>query len=152
LIGPAITWDTPSYLADCQSLVKDILFHREGMRGSSHPEHAVRAYAVWLFSQTDVYHELTGCGPGTRRLADVDEHLEKLLPRPMLPPEKQELVVDTEPAPSPAPPPSPRPAQIPNPVEQPVSIRVQMGKALQEIKTKLSALAKPVPASSDGPF
>lgn len=54
---------------------------RRGRRslGDSHPETAVRIYAMWLFSETDVYRELTGLGPATRSLADVDRTLARLV-------------------------------------------------------------------------
>jgi hypothetical protein len=47
--------------------------------GDSHPEQAIRVYALWLFSESDVYRELTGLGPGTRPIADVDRTLGRLV-------------------------------------------------------------------------
>ncbi|MFT5585253.1 MAG: RecA/RadA recombinase [Cognaticolwellia sp.] len=67
-----LQWDTKAYLAQSKALIEMTLAAGESARGSSHPEHGVRAWAVWLFSETALYKELTGQGPGTREMADID--------------------------------------------------------------------------------
>jgi len=74
----ALVWDTASYLAQCVELVEVVL--EDGrMRLATHPEHSMRAYAIWLFSETREYKEMTGRGTGARDLAAVDLLLSKLL-------------------------------------------------------------------------
>jgi len=53
--------------------------NQERSHGSSHPEHSVRAYAAWLFSETDLYRSITGAGPATRTVEEVDGVLASLL-------------------------------------------------------------------------
>jgi tellurite resistance protein/RecA/RadA recombinase len=72
LSSDELTWDTDAYLAQCRELIEAELSDGNTARGSTHPEHNLRAYALWLFSETKTYRELTGRGPGTRSLADVD--------------------------------------------------------------------------------
>lgn len=79
LSGEALTWDTQAYLAQCRELMEGLLERGETALSTTHPEHSMRGWAVWLFSETDVYKELTGEGPATRTLADVDAVLEKVL-------------------------------------------------------------------------
>lgn len=67
-----LTWDTEAYLAQCRDLIEAGLREGANVRGVTHPEHSLRGYALWLFSETRTYRELTGQGPGTRELADVD--------------------------------------------------------------------------------
>ncbi|MEM1413580.1 MAG: hypothetical protein AAGH15_01705 [Myxococcota bacterium] len=45
----------------------------------SHPEAHLRAYASWRFSQSDLFRELTGRGPGTCTLAEVNAQVSELL-------------------------------------------------------------------------
>lgn len=84
LPADALGGDTAGYLAQCRELVENCLADGEGAQGVTHPEHGVRAWAAWLFSETDLYHELTGCGPATRAIADVDALIERVLRRPGL--------------------------------------------------------------------
>lgn len=72
LSGEVLTWDTDAYLAQSRELIEAVLEKGEGVYGGTHPEHSLRAYALWLFSESDVYRELTGQGPGRRRLEDID--------------------------------------------------------------------------------
>jgi len=75
----ALTWDTRAYLAQCTELMEQCLREGTVAQGISHPEHNLRAWAAWLFSESDVYRDLTGNGPGTRTLADIDALLGKVL-------------------------------------------------------------------------
>jgi hypothetical protein len=79
LPGSALTWDTDAYLAQCRELIE--LYLREGAsaQGVTHPEHSLRAYAAWMFSETTFYRDLTGKGPGTRSLDEVNAHLRTCL-------------------------------------------------------------------------
>ncbi len=76
--------DTAGYLAQCCELVEACLAEGDSAQGVTHPEHGVRAWAAWLFSETTLYRELTGCGPGTRTLDEVDALIERVLRRPGL--------------------------------------------------------------------
>lgn len=76
--------DTAGYLAQCCELVESCLQRGEGAQGVTHPEHGVRAWAAWLFSETDLYRELTGIGPGTRAISEVNALIERALQRPEL--------------------------------------------------------------------
>ena len=68
-----LTYDTEVYLAQCKELIEEDLRAGAIAKHDTHPEHGLRVYAAWLFSETRVYRELTGRGPGTRELAEVDE-------------------------------------------------------------------------------
>lgn len=74
-----LQWDTQAYLAQSKALIEETLKAGESARGSSHPEHGLRAWAVWLFSETALYKELTGQGPGTRTMAEIDALISKAL-------------------------------------------------------------------------
>lgn len=78
-----LTWDTQAYLQQSQDLVTSMLEAGDIARGETHPEHSVRAYAAWLFSETREYRDLTGKGPGTRTLKDVDTVLARVLRAPL---------------------------------------------------------------------
>ena len=67
-----LSWDTDAYLVNCRELMDAELRDGKAARFGSHPEHSLRAYALWLFSETRTYQQLTGRGPGTRDLAEVD--------------------------------------------------------------------------------
>ncbi len=75
----ALTWDTRAYLAQCTALMEDCLRDNTRAEGISHPEHNLRAWAAWLFSESDVYQHLTGEGPGTRPITEVDALLGRVL-------------------------------------------------------------------------
>ncbi|MEY4544279.1 MAG: hypothetical protein RL685_474 [Pseudomonadota bacterium] len=79
LSAECLTWDTAAYLVQCQELMRAVTKEGGAIYAGSHPEHSLRAYALWLFSESQEYHALTGKGPGSRLLADVDEHLWQLL-------------------------------------------------------------------------
>ena len=51
----------------------------EQAHGLSHPEHGMRAWAAWLFSETDLYKEFTGKGPGTRSSGEIDAEISQIL-------------------------------------------------------------------------
>lgn len=72
LASAELTWDTSAYLGQCRDVIEQGLAEGDNVQGTTHPEHNLRAYALWLFSETRIYRELTGRGPGTRELADVD--------------------------------------------------------------------------------
>lgn len=76
--------DTAGYLAQCRELVESCLAHGDIAQGVTHPEHGVRAWAAWLFSESDLYQQLTGSGPGTRSIDEVDSLIEQVLRRPGL--------------------------------------------------------------------
>lgn len=78
----SLHFDTDAYLKQCQALAAETLARGGNMLGQTHPEHYFRGYAEWLFSESDVYAAITGAGPGTRTLAEVDAILAKLLQLP----------------------------------------------------------------------
>lgn len=84
LAAETLTWDTQAYLAQSRELMEATLAEGETALGTTHPEHSLRTWATWLFSESDVYQQLTGRGPGTRSLADVDALLMRILGRPEL--------------------------------------------------------------------
>jgi hypothetical protein len=92
-----IVLDTDAYLAQARALVADLGKSGAGTFSRTHPEHYVRAYAEWLFSESDVYASITGEGPGTRRLEDVDEELRALL---RIPVESEPALESAAPSPS----------------------------------------------------
>lgn len=79
LAATELTWDTTAYLEQSRVLVEALLVDGETSMGYTHPEHSLRAYALWLFSESDLFAELTGQGLGTRKIADVDELLMRIL-------------------------------------------------------------------------
>lgn len=72
LSSGALRWDTEAYLAQSRDLMEAALADGSGFYGRTHPEHNLRAYALWLFSETKTFQQLVGHGPGTRDLAEVD--------------------------------------------------------------------------------
>lgn len=74
-----LTWDTKAYLAQCRALIEETAEAGQEARGTTHPEHGMRAWALWLFSESDLYKELTGQGPGTWILSEVDEEIAAVL-------------------------------------------------------------------------
>ena len=79
LSAESLTWDTQAYLAQCRDLVERSLAEGDRVRGITHPEHGMRAWALWLFSETDLYKQLTGQGPGTRTVQEVDAQIARLM-------------------------------------------------------------------------
>lgn len=75
----ALRLDTRAYLEHGRALAEEWLARGLVMFGETHPEHYVRGWAEWLFSETDVYRELTGRGPGARSVDEVDAMLSRLL-------------------------------------------------------------------------
>ncbi len=84
LAAETLTWDTQAYIEQSRMLMEGLLAAGEQVGGDSHPEHSLRAWALWLFSETDRYHELTGMGSATRTLADIDQLLLRVLGRDAL--------------------------------------------------------------------
>jgi len=72
LSGESLTWDTGAYLEQSRELMEAVLAEGGQAFASSHPEHSLRAWATWLFSETETFRRLTGQGSGTRRIEDVD--------------------------------------------------------------------------------
>ena len=79
LSGDALTWDTRAYLDQCRELMEATASAGKDALATTHPEHSLRAWALWLFSETKEYWQLSGKGPGTRSLADVDAQIAKVL-------------------------------------------------------------------------
>lgn len=84
LSSDAIIFDTASYLDHARELMEHALENDEPVNLSTHPEHSLRAYATWLFSESDVFKQLTGTGTGRLSLAEVDAKLLTLLGMPQL--------------------------------------------------------------------
>ncbi len=81
----SIRFDTKAYLQQCQAVAEATIAAGGLAVGSSHPEHYVRGYAEWIFTETDVYRNITGSGPGSRSLDEVNAMVRQLigaLPRP----------------------------------------------------------------------
>ncbi len=79
LSAESLTWDTAAYLAQSRELMESLLARGETAMASTHPEHSLRAWALWLYSESDGYRALTGQGSGARKLAEVDELVARAL-------------------------------------------------------------------------
>ncbi|MCH9687399.1 MAG: DUF4011 domain-containing protein [Deltaproteobacteria bacterium] len=79
LSGSALSWDTKAYLEQCTELMEQTLAEGDAAMATTHPEHSLRAWAVGLFWETAEFQTLTGRGPGTRTLADVDARITQAL-------------------------------------------------------------------------
>ncbi len=79
LSGEALSWDTTAYLEQCRELMEQTLALGDAAEATTHPEHSLRAWALWLYWETAEFHALTGQGPGTRALAEVDARIAKAL-------------------------------------------------------------------------
>jgi hypothetical protein len=66
-------------LASSRARAEDLLACKKRAIGDSHPELSVRAYAAWLFSQSDAYYRLTRRGPCSRTLVEIDMALASLV-------------------------------------------------------------------------
>ncbi|HEX2569663.1 MAG TPA: hypothetical protein VH877_08900 [Polyangia bacterium] len=73
------SWDTGAYLDQARELVEEMLRTHGSVDGLTHPEHSVRAWALWRFSQSDVYYTLTGQGDGACSIEDIDRDIAVLL-------------------------------------------------------------------------
>lgn len=82
LSGDALTWDTQAYLQQCRDVMQTSIAAGEAALMSTHPEHSLRAWATWLFWESDVFAALTGKGPGLRPLSEVDAMIEQALGSP----------------------------------------------------------------------
>jgi hypothetical protein len=128
----AVRWEPRVYLDGCRAYVEALRHRREPTGGVSHPEHSLRSYALWLFSESDLYRELTGAGSGRLRLEVVDRDLTTLLGLPPWLSQPISLPAPAPPPVAPAPPPSrplaphrpapsaPRPGPAPALVSAPV--------------------------------
>ncbi len=75
-----LTWDPRGYLEQARKLMDETLTKGETAKGFTHPEHSLRAYAAWLFSETEVYADLVGLEKApTRTLSQVNTALRRLL-------------------------------------------------------------------------
>jgi hypothetical protein len=74
-----ISLDAMGYLAQCRTVSEETLARGDIALGSTHPEHSIRAYAAWLFSQSDVYATITGAGSPSRPIAEVESIVRKLI-------------------------------------------------------------------------
>jgi uncharacterized tellurite resistance protein B-like protein len=79
LPGEILTWDTKVHLQQCREGIERALAGDPSAAELTPPEHSLRTWAAWLFSETDVYCALTGKGPGTRPLEEVNETLSRVL-------------------------------------------------------------------------
>lgn len=70
---------TAAFLTASKQRSDQLLASKQRAKGDSHPELLVRAFGAWLFSQSDVYYQLTGRGAGTRPLLDIDMRLAQLV-------------------------------------------------------------------------
>ena len=74
-----ISLDVTGYLEQCRAVSEETLARGDIALGSTHPEHSIRAYAAWLFSQSDVYASITGEGSSSRPIAEVESIVRKLI-------------------------------------------------------------------------
>jgi hypothetical protein len=81
----SIRFDTRAYLDQCRAVAEETIERGGNAMGSTHPEHYVRGYAEWLFTETEVYRDLTGLGPGSRSLDEVDAIVQRLIGLPQRP-------------------------------------------------------------------
>ncbi len=77
--GSAVRFDTKAYLRQCCLVAEDIIAQGGIAVGKTHPEHYVRGYAHWLFSESDLYASISGIGSGSRSIQEVDDILHKLV-------------------------------------------------------------------------
>ncbi|HHO49888.1 MAG TPA: DUF4011 domain-containing protein, partial [Deltaproteobacteria bacterium] len=76
LASGALTWDTSAYLAQCRALAEA---SGSGAPGSAFSEHGLRAWALWLFSETDLFRRVAGWGSEARSIDDVDAEISRVL-------------------------------------------------------------------------
>lgn len=84
LAGDTLTWDTKAYLAQSREWMERAIAKGTAALATTHPEHSLRAWALWLFSESDVYRRVTAEGPGTRAIAEVDAAIAQALGAPAL--------------------------------------------------------------------
>ncbi len=78
LAAATLTWDTSAYLEQCRALVEQA--RQAAFEGpTTYPEHGLRAWALGLFSETWEYREITGEGPGTRSVEEIDAMIADVL-------------------------------------------------------------------------
>ena len=81
LAAEVLTWDTTAYLEQCKALIESTLdaLAQTSDTKPTFPEHGLRAWALWMFSESDVYQAITGQGPGTRDIEEVDELVARII-------------------------------------------------------------------------
>jgi hypothetical protein len=79
LSASALNWDTSAYVEQCFQLVQNALAGRCSLKVGLHPEHCVRGYALVRFARSDLYKDLTGEGPGSATISEVDAEILRLL-------------------------------------------------------------------------
>ena len=73
-------------MKQCRAVTEEILAEPMAVAlGTSHPEHYVRGYVEWLFSETDLYASL-GQRTGPRAVEEVNAVIAKLLGLESTPP------------------------------------------------------------------
>ena len=73
------------YVEECRKRSEE---PSEPLWNLTHPSHAFRVFAMWMFWRSDVYRQLTGTGPADVLIDDLDELLHRMVkssPRPALP-------------------------------------------------------------------
>ena len=76
LSASSLSWDTEAYLVQCQECVEALLQSEDSGGGrATHPQHVLRTWALHLFWESDLFHEKTGLGPGSRPIAEVDARI-----------------------------------------------------------------------------
>lgn len=70
-----------SYLDAAIVRMDRLLRTRLPAAGTSHPEPHLRTYAAWMFGRSDLFRSITGRGPSSLSIAEVDNRLARLLPR-----------------------------------------------------------------------
>ena len=126
----AVHWEPRAYLDQCRAYVDALRARGEQAQGFTHPEHSLRSYAAWLFSESDLYHELTGLGSGRLKIEAIDRDLTVLLglpaalslPVPATPPVAPPPAASRPPPPAPRRPPAaprPSPALVSPPAARP---------------------------------
>jgi hypothetical protein len=74
-----LSLDVTGYVEQCLAVSEETLAWGDIALGSRHPEHYIRGYAAWLFSQSDVYASITGEGSSSRPIAEIESIVRKLI-------------------------------------------------------------------------
>ena len=79
LPSPGPGWNVDAYLEGCRAQIEASLDVGDVRTGISHPDDVVRAYATWLFNESDLYRRLTGRGTARLSIDEVDRVIERVL-------------------------------------------------------------------------
>ncbi len=79
--GARLVEDMDGYLEQAIRTGSELRTSGEPFLGGRHPEHLIRTYFVWLFSESDLYRELIGGPGGGRPFADVDREVTEMTMR-----------------------------------------------------------------------